>query len=72
MFAIVKRIIEASPLLRGVAKITADKVTFPALGATIMAIASDAASAAGANPTITCFDELWGYVHERVADSGMR
>ena len=64
VFAIVKRIVEASPLLRGAAKITADKVTFPALGATIMAIASDAASAAGGNPTISCFDELWGYVHE--------
>ena len=65
VFAMVKRIIEASPLLRGIAKLTADRVTFPALGATIIAIASDAASAAGANPTISCFDELWGYVVER-------
>ena len=65
MFAIVKRIIEASPLLRGIAKLTADRVTFPALGATIIAIASDAACAAGANPTISCFDELWGYISER-------
>ena len=65
VFAIVKRIIEASPLLRGIAKLTADRVTFPALGASIIAIASDAASAAGANPVITCFDELWGYTSER-------
>ena len=72
VFAIVKRIIEASPLLRGIAKLTADKVTFPTLGATIIAIASDAASAAGANPTITCFDELWGYIREQVGDCGTR
>ena len=65
VFAIIKRIVEASPLLRGIAKFTADKVSFPALGATITALASDAASAAGANPVITCFDELWGYTSER-------
>ena len=51
VFAIIKRIVEATPLLRGIAKLTADKVTFPALGAAITAIASDAASAAGANPS---------------------
>jgi phage terminase large subunit-like protein len=44
---------------------TADRVTFPGLDATIIALASDAASAAGANPVITCFDELWGYTSER-------
>ena len=65
VFAIVKRIVEASPLLRGIAKLTSDRVTFPALGATIIAIASDAAGAAGANPTISCFDELWGVTSER-------
>ena len=65
VFAIVKRIIEASPLLRAIAKLTADRVTFLGLDATIIAIASDAASAAGANPVITTFDELWGYVSER-------
>jgi phage terminase large subunit-like protein len=61
VFAIIKRIVEASPLLQREAKITADRVIFPAFyDAAIIAIASDAASAAGANPTITCFDELWG------------
>ena len=65
VFAMIKRIVEASPLLRGIAKLTTDRVTFPALGATIIAIASDAAGAAGANPTISCFDELWGFVSER-------
>ena len=64
VFAIIRRIIEASPLLRAIAKLTADKVSFPALDATIIAIASDAASAAGANPTIVVFDELWGFSRE--------
>jgi phage terminase large subunit-like protein len=65
VFMVIKRIIEASPLLRHDAKVTADRITFPALDATIVALASDAASAAGGNPTISCFDELWGYVSER-------
>ena len=65
VFAMIKRIVEASRLLRSIAKLTADKVTFPALSAAITAISSDAASAAGANPVITCFDELWGYTSER-------
>jgi hypothetical protein len=33
-------------------------------GATITAIASDYAGAAGSNPTISSFDELWGYTSE--------
>jgi phage terminase large subunit-like protein len=65
VFAIAKRIIEASPLLRSIAKLTADRISFPVLDASIIALASDAASAAGANPTITVFDELWGYTSER-------
>jgi len=65
VFQAISRIIEASPMLRGSAKLTADKITFASTGATIMALASDYASAAGANPTITVFDELWGYTSER-------
>jgi phage terminase large subunit-like protein len=61
----VRRIIAASPLLRGEAKITQDKITFTATGATIQALASDYASAAGGHPTISVFDELWGYSSER-------
>jgi hypothetical protein len=38
---------------------------FGAFNAVINAIASDAASAAGANPTIRCFDELWAFSSER-------
>jgi len=65
VFTMVRRVCEASPLLRAIARITADRVFFPALDASIVAIASDAPSAAGGNPTISCFDELWGSVSER-------
>jgi hypothetical protein len=65
VFQAIGRIIEASPKLRSSAKITANRIEFPSTGATITAIASDFAGAAGANPTITVFDELWGYTTER-------
>jgi phage terminase large subunit-like protein len=65
VFQACKRMVERSPLLRGEAKITSDKIEFPATGATITAIPSDYAGAAGANPTISAFDELWGYTSER-------
>jgi hypothetical protein len=65
VFQAIARIIEASPLLRDSAKVTGSKVEFLSTGATIVALASDYASAAGANPTITVFDELWAYTSER-------
>lgn len=65
VFAGIVRIIGASPLLRGIVKITANQVLFKSTGATILALASDYAGAAGANPTIIVFDELWGYMSER-------
>ncbi len=58
------RIIQASPRLRASAKITANKIEFTSTGATITAIASDYAGAAGSNPTISVFDELWGVTSE--------
>jgi phage terminase large subunit-like protein len=62
VFLQIKRIIEASPELRGEAKITADRIL---LGdATITAIASDAGTAAGGNQNLTVFDELWGFTTE--------
>ena len=64
VFTAARRIIEASPLLAGTAVVTASRIEFPELGATITAIASDAAGAAGANPVITVFDELWAYTKE--------
>jgi hypothetical protein len=66
VFQAIKRIVAASPLLKREAKITANQITFPAFHhATISAVANDASGAAGANPTISIFDELWGYVSER-------
>jgi phage terminase large subunit-like protein len=65
VFQMVRRIIEASPLLKREAKITQDRITFPGIDATIAAIASDAGSAAGSQSTISVFDELWAYASER-------
>jgi phage terminase large subunit-like protein len=65
VFQAISRIVEASPALNRDATITASKITFASTGSTITAIASDYAGAAGANPTITCFDELWAYTSER-------
>ena len=62
VFTMIRRIIECSPLLLADAKITADKITI--VGATIIAIPSDYASAAGSNQTIAIFDESWAYTSE--------
>jgi len=66
VFAVIKRIIAASPMLKPEANVTANKIVFPAFfDATIISLASDAASGAGANPTIVCVDEGWGVTSER-------
>ena len=65
VFPAVKRIVEASPYLAREANITANRIHFPQTGATIAALASDYQSAAGANPSISAFDELWAYTSER-------
>jgi phage terminase large subunit-like protein len=65
VFEMARRIIEASPLLRGAARITQDKITFPALNATITAIPASFAGAAGGNQNIAVFDEAWAYTSER-------
>ena len=64
VFAAIKQIVECSPLLRTQAKITADKISIA--GAVISAITSNYASAAGSNPVISTFDELWAYGTERL------
>ena len=64
MFAAVKRSWPHS-IAGPSATMTQSQIEFPDLGATISALASDYAGAAGANPTISCFDELWGYRSER-------
>jgi Terminase large subunit, endonuclease domain len=65
VFQACARIVQASPMLRDDAIVLADKITFRSTGASIIAIASDAAGAAGANPSCVSFDELWGYTSER-------
>jgi hypothetical protein len=65
VFQAAARIVAASPLLAADAVITQSRIEFASTGATITAIASDYAGAAGANPSISCFDELWGYTSER-------
>jgi hypothetical protein len=65
VYQAVRRIVEASPHLNRAAKVTASRIDFPETGANITAIATDYAGAAGSNPTISCFDELWGYTSER-------
>ena len=65
VFQAIARILEASPLLSDDVRITAKQVLFQSTGSTITAIASDYTGVAGANPTLTVFDELWGYQSER-------
>ena len=64
VFLAVKRIVECSPYLKVEAEITANRIVFPQTGAVIQAISGDYAGAAGANPVISSFDELWGYTSE--------
>ena len=61
VFTMIKRIIESSPLLKREAKITQDRITFPAFDVTITAIPSNFATAAGGNQNISVFDELWAF-----------
>ena len=65
VFEAVRRIVEASPLLRREAKITQNRIVFAALGSTITCLTGNYASAAGSHPTISVFDEAWGYTSER-------
>jgi hypothetical protein len=64
VFAAIRRIMKSSPLLCAAAKITADKITFGE--AVFTAIPCNYASAAGSNPVVTVFDELWAYDRERL------
>jgi hypothetical protein len=65
VFQAVRRIVECSPDLKNEAVVTQSRIEFPETGATISALASDYAGAAGANPVVSSFDELWGYTSER-------
>jgi phage terminase large subunit-like protein len=65
VFEAIRKIVVCSPLLKREAKITESRITFPAIDATITAIASDYAGAAGGNQCIAAFDELWAVTSER-------
>jgi hypothetical protein len=65
VFEQIRRIVECSPELAREARVTNNTISFPALNATIKAIPSDYAGAAGGNAVISCFDELWAYTSER-------
>jgi hypothetical protein len=65
VYEMCRRLVEVSPLLRRETKVTTDRIVFTATGATITALAANYASAAGGHPTISVFDELWGYTSER-------
>jgi phage terminase large subunit-like protein len=64
IFELAKRMVEASPLLRHSAKITATRIEFPASGAFIQAVANDYAGLAGIEPTLIVIDELWAFTSE--------
>ena len=66
VFQAVRRIVEVSPI-PAAARPTSPSIasTFPQTGATIQALGSDYAGAAGANPVCSSFDELWAYTSER-------
>lgn len=65
IFTAIARIVEASPTLRDSAKIRQGRIEFASTGATITAIASDFAGAAGSNPVFICADEIWAFATER-------
>jgi hypothetical protein len=65
VFEAIRRIVERSPLLRSEAKVTADRITFPAIGATISAIAADPAPRAVCRQSIS--DSWLGNLRECLA-----
>jgi len=65
VFQAAQRIVQATPELARDAKVTQDTIAFKSSGATIKALANDYAGAAGSNPTITVFDELWAFTSEK-------
>jgi hypothetical protein len=60
VFQALRRIIEASPLLRREAKLVANRITFPATGAVITAISSDYAGCCWCQPDNLKFRRIMG------------
>lgn len=65
VFEAIVRMIQASPILRSIAKITTGRVEIRSTGTFIQAVANDYASFAGGNPSLCIFDELWTFKSER-------
>jgi phage terminase large subunit-like protein len=65
VFTAMVNIIQASPLLRSSVKVTANRIAFVSTGAFIEAKPNDYRGFAGVNPTISIYDELWGFEAER-------
>lgn len=66
VFDAIVQICENSPYLKRECVITQDRIAFPQTGAVVHAISSSDTSAAGAHPTISSFDELWGFTSTRL------
>ncbi|MGH3631809.1 MAG: terminase TerL endonuclease subunit, partial [Sciscionella sp.] len=64
VFQQVARLLDPKREKKQQAKITERSIVF-SNGSVINAMACDYAGAAGANPTISCFDELWAFTSER-------
>jgi phage terminase large subunit-like protein len=74
VFKAVVLILQASPLLKRSADISANKITLRATGTTIQAVANDYQGFAGANPTLNVYDESAYYTSEnsrRLWDEGV-
>jgi hypothetical protein len=76
VFEMIRRIVEASPMLRPKARVTANRIAFAATDASITTLASGYASAAGGHPTIcpalgraprgdSIAQRTWGYRYSR-------
>lgn len=63
VFNFCRAFIERNPVLRAEAEITAREIRL-SNGSIIKALPIDAPGEAGANPTLTLWDELWGYQSE--------
>jgi len=62
-FAAIKQVIQRNPILRAECKVAQRRIILPS-GGFIEALPSDYAGGAGANPTMTTWDELWAYRSE--------
>jgi hypothetical protein len=65
VFEVCKRIVAACPLLKNETKVLAGQILFTTNHSKIIPVAGDYTGAAGAHPSITVFDEIWGFTSER-------